>query len=66
MWFLIGAPANLLPVGSEVFAYLDMNSHFYGGFNQGNVNLTDIVYYISLTVLGLFVGNIAVDYRRWK
>jgi ABC-2 type transport system permease protein len=66
MWFLIGAPANLLPVGSEVFSYLDMNSHFYGGFNQGNVNLTDIVYYVSITALGLFTGNIAVEYRRWK
>ena len=66
MWFLIGAPASILPVGSELFTYLDMNSHFYGGFNSGNVNLSDIVYYISVTMLGLFVGNIAVDYRRWK
>lgn len=66
MWFLIGAPANLLPAGSEVFSYLDMNSHFFRGFNSGNVNLTDIIYYLSITALGLFTGNIAVDYRRWK
>ena len=66
MWFLIGAPANLLPAGSEIFKYLDMNSHFYSGFNQGNVNLSDILYYVSVTALGLFTGNIAVDYRRWK
>jgi len=66
MWFLIGAPANLLPVGGELFGYLDMNSHFYGGFNRGAINLTDIVYYVSLTALGLFTGNIAIDYRRWK
>lgn len=66
MWFLIGAPANLLPIGSEVFAYLDMNGHFYSGFNAGNVNLTDIVYYVSVTALGLFAGNVAVEYRRWK
>lgn len=66
MWFLIGAPASLLPVGSQVFSYLDMNSHFYGGFNSGNVNLTDILYYVSVTALGLFAGNIAVEYRRWK
>jgi len=66
MWFLIGAPANLLPVGQEFFSYLDMNSHFYSGFNQGNVNLTDIIYYLSITALGLFTGNIAIDYRRWK
>jgi ABC-2 type transport system permease protein len=66
MWFLIGAPASILPVGSELFNYLDMNSHFYRGFNSGNVNLSDIIYYISVTALGLFIGNIAIDYRRWK
>ncbi|HAV77823.1 MAG TPA: hypothetical protein DCX53_10790 [Anaerolineae bacterium] len=66
MWFLIGSPASLLPVGSELFTYLDMNGHFYSGFNRGDVNLTDIIYYVSITALGLFTGNIAVDYRRWK
>jgi len=63
--FLIGLPATLLPTGSELFTYLDMSSHF-NGFYQGNVNLTDIVYFVSVTALGLFVGNIAIDYRRWK
>lgn len=65
MWVLIGAPASLLPVGAELFSYLDMSSHF-SGFTQGNINLTDVLYYISLTALGLFTGNIAVEYRRWK
>jgi ABC-2 type transport system permease protein len=65
MWVLVGAPASLLPAGSELLTYLDMSSHF-SGFNQGNVNLTDIIYYVSITALGLFTGNIAVDYRRWK
>jgi ABC-2 type transport system permease protein len=66
MWFLIGAPANILPVGGEVFAYLDMNSHFYGGFNIGDVQLSDIIYYVSVTAFGLFIANIAVEYRRWQ
>jgi ABC-2 type transport system permease protein len=65
MWVLIGAPASLLPAGSELFSYLDMSSHF-SGFTQGNINLTDILYYLSLTALGLFTGNVAVEYRRWK
>jgi ABC-2 type transport system permease protein len=65
MWVLIGAPASLLPVGSELFSYLDMSSLF-SGFTQGNINLTDILYNASLTALGLFTGNVAVEYRRWK
>lgn len=66
MWFLIGAPANLLPVGGKLFAYLDMNNHFYSGFNAGYIKLSDIIYYVSLTALGLFTGNIAIEYRRWQ
>jgi len=65
MWVLIGVPANFLPVGSELLTYLDMSSHFTG-FTVGDVKLADIIYYVSVTALGLFIGNIAVDYRRWK
>jgi len=65
MWFLIGAPANYLPAGGEFFSYIDLRSHF-GGFLQGNIELGDILYYVSVTALGLFIGNIAVDYRRWQ
>jgi len=66
MWFLIGAPATILPVGGKLFGYLDMNSHFYNGFNQGNVKLSDIVYYVSVIATGLFTANIAIEYRRWQ
>jgi len=66
MWFLIGAPANLLPTGGEIFGYLNMNSHFYDGFNSGNVHLADFIYYISVTAFGLFIANIAIEYRRWQ
>ena len=66
VWFLLGAPANILPVGGDIFRYLDMNSYFYSGFNAGTVKLEGIIYYISITALGLFTGNLAVEYRRWK
>ena len=62
---LLSIPASLLPSSSELMTYLDMINHF-NGFYQGNVNLADIVYFVSITALGLFIGNIAVDYRRWK
>ena len=65
MWVLIGVPASLLPVGSALLTYLDMSSHF-SGFIEGDLYLADILYYISITALGLFIGNIAIEYRRWK
>jgi ABC-2 type transport system permease protein len=65
LWFLIGFPANILPVGSSVFQYLDASTHFES-LNRGIINLSDIVYLISLTALGLFTGITAVDIRRWR
>ncbi|MDQ3007867.1 MAG: ABC transporter permease [Chloroflexota bacterium] len=66
LWFLVSLPANLLPSGGDALNYLNMSSHFNEGFNAGNINLSDIVYYISLIALGLFVGTTAIEVRRWR
>lgn len=66
MWWLIGAPAQFLSSGSEIFTYLDMNSRFYNSLLQGVINLSDIVYFLSVTALGLFVGTVFVETRRWR
>ena len=65
LWWLVGFPANYVSAGSDLFAYLDMKTHFYDSLNQGVVNLSDLAYYLSLTALGLFVGTSAVEARRW-
>ena len=66
LWFLVSLPASLLPNGGDVLNYLNMSSHFNDGFNAGNVKLSDIVYYISLIALGLFMGTTAIEVRRWR
>ena len=66
LWWLIGFPADILPVGGDIFRYLSMSSHFYDSLNDGVIQLGDIVYYLSLTVLGLFIGTTAVEVRRWR
>jgi ABC-2 type transport system permease protein len=67
LWYLMGFPAQILQgTASEVFRYLDMQTHFYEGFNRGNIYLTDLVYFFSLIVLGLFTGTTAVEIRRWR
>jgi ABC-2 type transport system permease protein len=66
-WWLIGFPAQLLQgTGGELFQYLSMQSHFYDAFNRGSVYLTDIIYFVSLIALGLFIGTTAVESRRWR
>jgi len=64
LWWLIGFPAQIMPTGVDIFRYLDMKVHFYNSMNVGVIKLSDIVYYLSLTALGLFVGISAVETRR--
>jgi ABC-2 type transport system permease protein len=67
LWWLVGFPANVIAGGSaRIFEYLDMKTHFYGALDSGMINLSDIVYYLSLIALGLFSGTAAVEMRRWK
>jgi ABC-2 type transport system permease protein len=66
LWWLIGAPASILPTGGAVFSYLDMSSQIYNNFNEGIIKLSSLVYFLSLTSLGLFVGSSAVEIRRWR
>lgn len=67
LWWLIGFPADVLQgSASEVLRYLDMKTHFYQALNMGSIKLADLVYFLSLIALGLFVGTTAVESRRWR
>ncbi len=67
MWWLVGFPSQVIPGdAARIFEYLDMKSHFYGALDSGIINLSDLVYYISLIALGLFTGTAAVEMRRWR
>ncbi|MFN8385549.1 MAG: ABC transporter permease subunit [Anaerolineales bacterium] len=66
LWWLIGIPASLFPVGGDFFSYMTLTSHFQTALNQGSVYLSDLVYFISLIAAGLFTGTVAIEIRRWK
>ena len=66
LWFMISLPAGYLQEGGDVLNYLSLSTHFSQSMNNGTINLGDIVYYLSLTALGLFVGTTAVEIRRWR
>ena len=65
LWWLIGVPAQLLSSSGEIFTFLDIKSHYFP-FTEGIINLSDIVYFLSGTVLGLFIGSAAIETRRWR
>jgi len=66
LWFMISLPASYLQEGGDVLNYLSISTHFSQSMNNGTINLGDIVYYLSLTALGLFIGTTAVEIRRWR
>jgi ABC-2 type transport system permease protein len=47
-------------------SYLSWSSHFYNTFLVGVISVQDLLYFISITALGLFVGSISVQSRRWR
>jgi ABC-2 type transport system permease protein len=50
----------------QVFQYLGLTNHFYNSFYQGVLELKDIIYFLSLTVLSLFLGSVSIESRRWR
>lgn len=52
--------------GSELLSYLSFVDHYYSNFYQGLLDLSDAVYYVSLTALALLLGSQIVEARRWR
>lgn len=66
LW-MISYPAQMMGnTGGEVLRYLDMAEHFYPTFMRGIIELKDIVYYVSVTAVALFLGAVTVEARRWR
>jgi ABC-2 type transport system permease protein len=69
LWWVIGPIAqNAGPagVGSELVGYLDLSEHYFSNLLRGVIDLRDIVYYLSVTALALFIGTMSVEMRRWR
>jgi ABC-2 type transport system permease protein len=49
----------------DFVTYLSSVSHL-DSFSKGTIDLKDIVYFLSLIVLGLFATNRAVESHRWS
>jgi len=69
LWWVLGPIAQVLgPVAgsSELISYLDFNSHVFNNLLRGVIDLEDIVYFLSLTALSLFLATMTVETRRWR
>jgi ABC-2 type transport system permease protein len=66
-WWLIRLPTYIIQNDSinNIFNYLDLNGRF-NSMVAGTLTLSDIIYPVSLTALGLFLSAFAVEIRRWR
>ncbi len=66
-WWLMRLPTYIIQNDAinNVFNYLDLNGRF-NAMLGGTMSLSDIIYPISLTALGLFLSATAVEIRRWR
>jgi ABC-2 type transport system permease protein len=53
-------------IAGQVLQYLGLTDHYYGSFYMGVLELKDIIYFFSISVLSLFLGSVSVESRRWR
>jgi ABC-2 type transport system permease protein len=65
LWLIGSNPQPGASAGNEILSYLNFIDH-YLSFFRGIIDLTDIIYYLSVISLSLFLGSVVVASRRWR
>ncbi len=67
LW-IISFPAQAAgaAAGGELLRYIAISEHYYDTFYNGIIELKDVVYYVSVTGIALFLGSVSVESRRWR
>jgi ABC-2 type transport system permease protein len=69
LWWIIGPISQVIgptSSSSEVLSFLDYSAHYFDTLVRGVIDLKDIVFYVSVTALFLFLGTMSVEIRRWS
>jgi ABC-2 type transport system permease protein len=72
IWIIgfVGQVVRVLFGGNQaittVAEYIDFAGHFSNNFNRGVIDTTDIVYFVSVIVVALFMATRVVEARRWR
>lgn len=68
LW-LVGFPAAITGAttgAAAVLAYFDISQHLSDNFMRGVIELKDVVYFLSMIILSLFLGSVSIEARRWR
>jgi ABC-2 type transport system permease protein len=68
LWWVLSPIAQVTgPLGksAELITFFDYSGHFFDTLLRGIIDLKDVVFYLSLTALALFLGTVSTEMRRW-
>lgn len=67
LFWLVSMPNQAMGgFGNNLLTYLDFSEHYYRTLFRGVIELADVVYFLSVTALGLLVATLVVELRRWR
>lgn len=64
-WIINWAVQSVDSVTGEVLNYLSLINH-YNSFTQGLINSSDVIFYLSFILVGLFLTHRVLDSYRWR
>lgn len=65
LWFLGASNTAVSPTLGAVLNYLSLNSHFES-FSKGLLTTSDVIYYLSIITVLLFITIRSLETRRWR
>ena len=65
LWVLDAAAGASTTLGNEALKYLSVLNH-YEDFTRGVLDTQHLVFYLSLTFLGLFLTSVSLDSLKWR
>jgi len=65
LW-IVGGFGSGAGTGSEIARSLSFVDQYYDNLFIGILDIADLLYYISLTALALFLGSRVIEARRWR
>jgi ABC-2 type transport system permease protein len=64
-WLVSPESSTTGGLGTQIMTYMNFIDH-YLSFYRGTIDLSDVIYYLSLTSVGLFLGTVSIEIRRWR
>jgi ABC-2 type transport system permease protein len=64
-WLIRPESSTTGGLGVEIMRYMNFIDH-YMNFFRGTIDISDVIYYLSLTSVGIFLGTVSIEIRRWR